>query len=247
MLKYLLLIACLGISTISLAQDLLSTGQLDAKLSVAVPEYKVTGDTFIAALLRVGDEFQIPLGVEWIATPSAVEKLSLSLHGTSVMNIVEAIVHSQPGYEVRVDGSALHVISTAIPHSQNFLNLTIHSFEVQNQVVQIAERRLRAAIVATVAPQTVGGILGSLATNPTEPTIAIKLQDSSVREILDSLATVSRKKIWVVTFVDSFMLTTTGFRRTMTLWNNAPVPDSEQPLWDTFGWDEPLPAAVNRN
>jgi len=42
-------------------------------------------------------------------------------------------------------------------------------------------------------------------------------------------------------------LTTTGFRRTMTLWNNAPVPGSEQPLWDVFSWDEPLPAALNAN
>jgi len=247
MLKYVLLVACLGICTMSSAQESPSAGQLDAKLHAAVPEYNVTGDTFIAALLRVADEFKIPLGVEWIATPSALEKLSLSWHDTSVMNIVESIAHSQPGYEVRVDGSVLHVTSTAIPHAQDFLNLKVHSFDVQEQVVQVVERQLRGAIVATVAPQKVGGILGSLATSPDEPTISIKREDTSVREILDGLIAVSRKKIWVVTFVDSFILTTTGFRRTMTLWNNAPVPGSEQPLWDVFSWDEPLPAALNAN
>jgi hypothetical protein len=247
MLRYFLSFACLGICTSCSAQSLPSAGQLDAKLHAAVPEYSVSGNTFIAALLRVADEFQIPLGVEWVATSSAVEKLSLSWHDTSVINIVEVIVHSQPGYEVRVDGSILHVTSTAIPRGQDFLNLTVHSFDVQEQVVQIAERQLRSAIAATVAPQKVGGILGSLATSPNEPSITIKREDASVREILDSLISVSRKKIWVVTFVDSATSTTTGFDRTMTLWNHAPVPDSEQPLWDLFSWDEPLPAALNMN
>src|SRR6267154_680949 len=119
MLRYVLLFACLGIRTISSAQELSSAGHLDAKLHTAVPGYNVSGDTFVTALLRVADEFQIPLGVEWIATPSALEKLSLSWHDTSVMNMVEAIVHSQPGYELRVDGSILHVTSTAIPHGQD--------------------------------------------------------------------------------------------------------------------------------
>ena len=245
MRRYVLLFACLVVCAVSSAQEFRPAGQLDAKLHAAVPEYNLNGDTFITALLRVSDEFQIPLGVDWIAAPSALEKLFLSWHDTSVMNIVEAIVHSQPGYEMRVDGSILHVSSTAIPRGQDFLNLKIHSFDVRDQVVQIAERQLRGAIVATVAPQKVGGILGSLATSPNEPTITIKREDTSVREIMDSLITVSRKKIWVVTFVDSFILTTTGFRRTMSLWNNAPVPDSEQPLWNMFSWDDPLPADLN--
>jgi hypothetical protein len=246
MLKYSLLFACLGICTMSSAQGFPPAGQLDAKLHAAVPEYNVTGYTFIGALLRVADEFQIPLGVEWIATPSAIEKLSLSWHDTSVMNIVEAIVHSQPGYELRVDGSILHITSTAIPNGQNFLNLTVHSFDVQDQVVQIAERELKGAIVATVAPQKLGGILGSLGTSPNEPNITIKREDASVRENLDSIITVSRKKIWVVTFVENFVLTATGFRRTISLWSDAPVPDSEQPFWDMFSWNEPL-AALNAN
>jgi hypothetical protein len=72
--------------------------------------------------------------------------------------------------------------------------------------------------------------------------ITFQRDHSSVRENLDGLVNVSRKKIWVVTFVDSFIPTATGFHRTQTLWNNNAVSESEQPVWNMFSWDEPLPS-----
>jgi hypothetical protein len=36
-------------------------------------------------------------------------------------------------------------------------------------------------------------------------------------------------------------MSATGYRRTVTLWNNANVPDSEQPVWDMFRWNDSIP------
>jgi hypothetical protein len=88
----------------------------------------------------------------------------------------------------------------------------------------MAEPRLGNVVKLTTLPAEPGpraGIGGSLATNVDSQTIGVQLHDASVRGVLDSLAIVSAKKIWVATFVDSLALTATSFRRTITLWNNT--------------------------
>jgi hypothetical protein len=171
-----------------------------------------------------------------------LEQAVAFMRNTTVMDLFVGIANTQPGYQVRMDGGVINVVSSAIPYDQNFLNVNVKSFRVQNEVVQMAERELRDIVMMKVAPPKSGGILGSLATSPDEPNITFQRDHSSVRENLDGLVNVSRKKIWVVTFVDSFIPTATGFHRTQTLWNNNAVSESEQPVWNMFSWDEPLPS-----
>jgi hypothetical protein len=85
-----------------------------------------------------------------------------------------------------------------------------------------------------------------LGINLGEPEITVKLENTSVEGVLDSLVTASARKIVIVSFLDSFILTPTGFRRTETLWNYNPVPDDQQPVWDMLHWKEPIPSAVLR-
>jgi hypothetical protein len=59
--------------------------------------------------------------------------------------------------------------------------------------------------------------------------------------VLDALALLSDKKIWIVTFTRNPELTVTGFRRAVSLWNFSPIPDDKQPVWDILRWDEPVP------
>jgi hypothetical protein len=51
----------------------------------------------------------------------------------------------------------------------------------------------------------------------------------------------SARKIWIVTFVNSGVLTRSGLRRTRTLWNDLTLPDEEQPLWDFLHWGDKFP------
>jgi hypothetical protein len=218
--------------------------ELSSKLAAFVHDYHLTANNFLDGLTHVGSEFQVPMGIEWLNTSEARTSFNLHWNTATVEEIIETIAHTQPGYEVRVSDGVVHISPTEIPREQNFLFINIGSFEVHNGVVEMAEQRLRNTVKRTTIPAKPGpreGIGGSLATNVDSQPISVQLRDASVRDVLDSLARVSAKKIWVVTFVDSLALTATGFRRTLTLWNNSPVPDDEQPVWNMFRWNDPVP------
>jgi hypothetical protein len=164
----------------------------------------------------------------------------------SLRDIIEAIAKTQPGYKVEVSNGVVHVLSADIPPEQNFLLLRVESFEAHQELVEMAERRLRNLARLTISPpkQQTGGIAGSLITNIGDPKIDVRVNNGDVQAVLDALITgSSNKRIWVATFLNVSTATATGFRRTLTLWNNSPVPDDEQPLWDMFRWDEPVPWA----
>lgn len=217
---------------------------LESKLSAPVHDYSLTANNFAEGLIRVATQFQIPMGIEWVNTPTARTQLTLDWKDVTLQEILDEITKTQPGYEVRVSNGVVHVCSMKIPPNQNFLHLKIKLFEAHHDVVDMAERRLRDLVQSNlVAPKSDGGGRGgSLAANVGETTVELQLRDVTVETILDSLATASTRKIWVVTFVDSFIPTASGFRRTLTLWNDAPVPDDQQPVWDTFHWGDPIPS-----
>lgn len=223
--------------------------QLASKLGTRVPKYDLNAGNFVDALTRVGSEFQVPMGIEWVNASAARVKLNRSWKDVTVEEIIQTIVKTQPGYEILVRGGIVRVYSPKlIPERQNFLRLHIDRLHVNREVVEIASRRLRERVKLTVSPPKPqpggGGVGSSLLTNPDDPQISLQLSNASVEEILDALAVASARKIWIVTFSESPSLTPTGFRRTLSLWNSTPMSDDEQPVWDMFHWGEALPSAV---
>ena len=172
--------------------------QLSSKLGAAVHDYNLTANNFLEGLTHVASEFRIPIGIEWVNTPATRSQFTLHWENATVKEILETITHTQPGYEMRVSEGVVHIYSTGISHEQNFLHLRIKSFVVYHDVVQVAERRLSYLVKLTTVPAEPGprgGIGGSLATRVNEPKINVQLNDASVRDILDSLVTVSARKI----------------------------------------------------
>jgi hypothetical protein len=210
-----------------------------------VHDYDLAADGLVEGLARVASRFSIPMGITWVDTP-AKTPLTLHWNEVTVEQILETITQTQAGFEMRISNGVVHVSATTVPAEQNFLLVRVASFAVHHQVVQMAQRELRQQVQSQVAPPKAGrgGIGGSLATHVGEPEIDVeKINDATVQDVLDALAIASTRKIWVVTFSDDRVPTATGFRRTLTLWNNYPIPDDQQPLWDMFGWDESIPSA----
>ena len=171
----------------------------------------------------------------------------MSWIGATVQEIIEEIVATQAGYQVQASNGVVHVSSTEIAPEQNFLLIKINEFAVRQEVLPLAMRDLHNLVTLTVSPPRIQGNTGitgsmsSLGFNLDEPKLDLQLEHASVEEILDSLTKVSPSKIWIATFEDSFILTSGGFRRTMSLWTDSPVPDKEQPVWDMFRWGQPTP------
>jgi len=225
---------------------------LDAKLRTGVHSYQLQANNFVEALTRVASDFQIPIGIEWVNTPAARARLTLSWKDATVRDVLQAIVKTQPGFKMLVGTSVVHVSSPdLVPDRENPLRLNINAFEVHNVPVEFASRELHNVVKRTISPprpqQGAGGVAGSGFSNIDDPKISAHVKNASVEDALDALARSSVRKIWIVTFSDSPSLTPTGFRRTLTLWNDLPIPDDDQPVWDLLHWGDAIPTAVLGN
>lgn len=219
---------------------------LNAKLRMSVHNYEIRANNILEALTRVGSEFQIPMGIAWVSSPSTQANVKLSWENATVGEVLQGIANTKPSLRMIIGHSIVHFLGSDLPPAtENPLRIEIKMFDVKNEPVEFASRRLRGLAKLKVSPtkpdqRTGGGVAGSLFTNLDEPKISLQLRDVSLEDCLDVLATSSARKIWVVTFSPDRRLTPTGFRRTLTLWNDFPVGDNEQPIWDLLHWGDQL-------
>jgi hypothetical protein len=224
---------------------------LDAKLRASIYNYHLQANNFVEALTRVASDFRIPMGIEWVDTPAARASVSLSWKNATVLEVLQAIVKTQPGFQMLVGKSVVHVsCSEFVPDRQNPLKLNISQFEVHNVPAELASRQLHEAVTRTLFPPKPqqgigGGIVGSGATNVDDPKISVTLKNATVEDVLDALALASARKIWIVTFSDARTLTAAGYRRTLGLWTNSPAPDDEQPVCDMLHWGDAIPVVTH--
>jgi hypothetical protein len=206
-----------------------------------VTAYHLSAHSFIEALTRAASDLKIPMGISWVDRPSL--PVNLSWNGATPERVIRDIAESQAGYDVSVSDGVVHVFSTEISPEQNFLLLRIDEFNVPSEAAPLAKLDLQQLVRRTITRPTSqgGGSAGSLASNTDEPIINLQFRRSTVADILDALAKSSLDKIWIATFEDSFILTSGGFRRTNSLWSDSPVPDGQQPIWDTLRWGQAFP------
>lgn len=216
---------------------------LEARLQTRVTNYELVADDFVEALLKVAGEYKIPVGIVWVRTPAALRGVRLSKKDTTVQDIIQALVKTQPEYTMTAKGGLVHVFARGVvPDRENFLTLKVPEFEVHNQVVELAERRLGDIIRAAVSPPKPvaggmrGGTIGSLLVEVGDPSLTLKLQGVAAEDVLDALTLASGRGVWLVTFAPAGQLTLTGFRRTVSPVSGHAVPDPEQPVWELLKW-----------
>jgi hypothetical protein len=220
------------------------TNSLDTKLNRRVESYDLAANSYIEALVKVLSDFQIPALIEWVDAPASKVPVLHNWNDATVGEILDQVVRAQPGYRLRIGNGVAHIETEEIAPGQNFLYQKIKNFDVNDAYIEAAYRTLHNMVVLTVSPpapaQSVGGTGVSSAANTNEPKITLQLRNVTVDEIIEQFVTNSARKICIVTFADSFILTPTGFRRTETLWSPSMIP-GEQPVWDMFHWGESVP------
>ena len=65
--------------------------------------------------------------------------------------------------------------------------------------------------------------------------VTFKLENVTVRDVLDKLSLAADFKFWVVTYPEKATLTARGFYRTLSLYTGL-VPDEDQPVWHLLQW-----------
>ena len=245
-----ILIFCLALPG-TFGADMAALGgssSIQVKLDAQVRAYTLQEGDLGHALIRFAQQFNIPMGIEWARSPLTTKTVSRSWKSASVQQMLTDLVKSQRDYRVETSDGIVHVFPASLKSSRkNFLNLPVESLEIDDQVVEIARHVLREIVRAKTASREPGsqpaaGAGYSQAANTDDPEFSLALHNVSVRVVLDKIALASDRKIWVVTFDADASMTPAGYLRTSTLWNNSEVPNSEQPVWDSFRWRGPSPS-----
>jgi hypothetical protein len=209
---------------------------LTVKLNKRVSSYDIGALSIVGALLRVSNDFRVPMGIVWVDSPSARAERRFAWKDATVQEIIEAIAKTQPGYQVQVSRGVVH-LSPPIQDGQTFLKMKIREFNSRNEDIEVASFRLHTLI----SPRKYG-LISVGATGDSRVTLEMK--DATVEDILDALAVSSNRKIWIVTFIDNPKPLSTGLRKTGSLFTDQPVPDEEQPTWHFMRWGDPVPPLV---
>lgn len=221
---------------------------LSEKLDRPVRAYVLSAPDFLSALLAVGGRFEIPMGIEWERTPSMTRSIHCTWRDKTVRHIFESLTRGEPGYSVEVSDRVLHVFQGSVRHDRhNFLNLRLNTFQVENEYIGIAGRKLQARLhreafysppVTAPARARPFGEGGSIFTGQGDRKVSFQEQNASVRAILDRFISVAGFKVWIATFIPGPPLPQTGLLRSASPTTGRPLPDPAQPSWELLMWGQ---------
>ena len=179
--------------------------ETQAKLDSNVNQFTLSGDGMINALAKIAEQFELPMGIEWVEDGQTRRGLNLTWKSNTVRGVLNAVVSSYPGYSWKVQDGVVHVFRRDLVNdSGNFLNLKVPNwFEAHDRVGGMISQDLQLALEDIVSPRKMppgGGIGGSYATDLQEKPLTLTLHGLTVREALDKLVDASEHKIWVATF-----------------------------------------------
>jgi hypothetical protein len=176
------------------------------------------------------------MGISWVNTASSQRKRAVEYKDATVLEIIQDIAKTEPGYEVTIANNVVHVATTDVPFGQNFLNVNIPQFSGTG-VAREVKAGLWMLLNQQMAPNPPNGYAGSIAGSSSDPKLNLDFTNATVEEILDAIAVASEEKVWVVTFSEDPNPTPSGFRRTESFTSKSVAADNDQPVWDIFPWD----------
>ena len=141
-----------------------SSIDLNNKLGTRVADYNVISRNFVVALTDVASRFQIPMGIEWVNQVNGGSKVSLSWQGSTVREILDTVVKTQPDYEmVERDGVVRITCPKLVLNRENYLRLKLYQFKVDEVPLPVALLRLHNLASALIYTQEAqGGYGGTL-------------------------------------------------------------------------------------
>ena len=208
---------------------------LNQKLSFRVPLGRMEC-TFVECLGETARVFGIPMGISWVNTPNSQQKRAVEYQDATVLEIIQDIAKTEPGYEVSVANNVVHVTTKEISADQNFLYLKIPQFSGKG-VAAVVKAGLWMLLNQQIAPSPPKGYGASISHRSSDPILDLQFTNASVEQILDRIAVASDQKVWVLTFAADPHLTPTGYRLTESYPSQVIPADNAEPTWDIFRWD----------
>jgi hypothetical protein len=183
---------------------------LESKLNQKVEAFDSESSSTIKQLIELAQQFQIPMGVEWLLTTDEKSVRPVHVRKALLRDVLKVIVQQQPGYQFTLRDGIVHVFATSLINDRrDFLNLVVPSFSVDNESLVGANHYLRLSIKLLLHPSPgFGGGYGGVGLNNNFAVRNITFSGSNltVRQILSKIAALQGNALWVVRLKSSEMM-----------------------------------------
>lgn len=217
---------------------------LENRLATPVESYSLRADRLLDAVTQAAGAFHIPVGIEWVKLTDATTTFAHSWRQTTPLTVLRDILNAYPGYALETGNGVVHIFPEALRGDPgDIVNLRIGSFEVNNQFVNFAAYQLALKAKTVVAPRrsAQGGWGASIASGLGDRRVTFRVEDATVRDVLDRLCLAAGMNIWVVAYPKEPAKTQAGYLKTIRL--DRSVPDEDEaffPSWAFLVWGRPL-------
>ncbi|MGA2648295.1 MAG: hypothetical protein ABSF15_26705 [Candidatus Sulfotelmatobacter sp.] len=153
----------------------------------------------IDALLQLGQEQRIPVGIEYIDGAAFRGQITLHEQGTAVGKLLDTI--TQPlGYSWFVDGDVVMVTHRGAPQGRkNLLDSRIPEFTLKRDVtLQAASLKLLGGLYFVLNPRSTGIVGDYPSGNPQFRIGPLRMKNPTVRQILNRVVSQHKNGAWVV-------------------------------------------------
>jgi hypothetical protein len=173
-------------------------GQSPTILSKQVASFSVRGLCLVDALLRLGGQEQVPMGIEYVSRESLEKLITEDFHNTTVEGILEHLLGSK-GYCWRVQDDVVDVSHKSVATGKaNLLNHVLPTFVIRRCSVADASNVLYMSLNSQLHSE-VTGYAGDY--NPGDPQDLIgplEMRNTTVRQILNRLVSANNRAAWVI-------------------------------------------------
>lgn len=217
-------------AVIFLLANTLHAQDLSSRLSQPA-NYQPKATTTLQQLIEVAKHYRIPMGIEWIhETKTEDAPLSETIKPRTVNDLITAILNHSPGYFAQQRDGVLQIVKTDfLDKRENFLNLRLSTFALENENIFGAEQHLWLYIKMKLHPDR--GFGGGYSYDPgrddgfDKHNITLAGNDLTVREILNKIVIAQGNALWVVQFSPAQKMAAEPFRAQVSLHDNQTQPD----------------------
>lgn len=189
-----------AVMVVGCSRNLAQTIQISPILSRRIPSFKSNGLCLVDALLELGEQAQVPLGIEYVSREALQRPVGKDWDETTVGRVVQYLLARENGYTWQVRGATLNVWHIPVSAGKvNLLDGRLPDFVIPRCSLEQASTVLYMDIDRQRHPYA-RGYAGNYSSESLQNMVGpYEVRNASVRDILNYLVSSANKKAaWIV-------------------------------------------------
>lgn len=202
--RFVAVLLCLVAARAAMGQQADSNGEGQRShpitLETKMPNFSVSGVTRLQALIQLGRQLKLPLGIECVRPSTFKMVRAMSLDRPSVREVVESILGKEHEYRLSVVSGVLDIRCVKRSSAKgNLFETVVPHFSISRVNLATASLNLRMALEVRLHPET-KGFAGDYAPAPAGHDVGpLEVSRATVRQTLNTIVGGYGEAAWVAT------------------------------------------------